>query len=748
MPELRFRLRQRQAHRTRIQFPLLRHQASLCRLLEESLRAVAGVSRVEVRARTASIILEHPAAMVRLETVIALVNRICADSGPDCRKNDLLACPSTGRGGSCLSCSSQEDSGGHHVSGWTLVLTGLYLIFLFAKRLVTTPVTSTSLALRVFSLPALVTLGLSLPIQRQAMENLRRSGRPDMGLISTGLLYVALVTGNIFSAFTIFWLFNLSSWMEDRIRSRTRQAVRDMLAGEVRTVWLVKDASEIEVDVATLLPGDIITLRLGNTVPVDGEVVRGSALVNEAAMTGESLPVAKTSGATVLAGTVIEAGEIRVQVNKTGEATRLSAIIRLIENAEKQPGELQRESQRFSQIIVPVSLTFAAAAFLFTGSLMQAMAVLIITCPCALRLSTSVAVSSAMSKAASRGVLIKGGRYIEAAGRVDILVLDKTGTLTDMSSEVGKITVVDKRFKPESLLRMAASAQQAWPHPLSRAVGGEAVKRNLALPACEQSELVVGKGLRAMIGEKCVLIGSHRFMEENAIVVREERQTSQPLPSSGMTRLHIAQDGRLIGMIEARHGVRPEDADVFRQLRSLGIKRIVLLTGDTESGTAGLREIFDFDEVRCNQSPEDKAMWINDWKKTHPDDVVAMVGDGINDTPAFAAADLSFAMGEAGADVTVEYADIVLQRGGIDNVVFTLALGRTTLKTIKESYAMAIGLNAATLALTTTGLLSPVGGAFVHNFITLAAVSNAATLRRFDEKAPSTKRKNNGKTLQ
>jgi len=740
MTELRFRLRQRQAYRTRIQFPLLRHQACLCRLLEKNLRAVAGVFRAEVRARTGSIILEHPAAMVRLETVITLTNRIYADSSRDCRKNDLLASPSTGRGGSCLSCASLEDSGGHHVSGRTLVLTGLYLIFLFAKRLVTTPVTSTSLALRVFSLPALITLGLSLPIQRQAMENLRRTGRPDMGLISTGLLYVALVTGNIFSAFTIFWLFNLSSWMEDRIRDRTRQAVREMLTGEVRTAWLVRDASEIEVDVAALLPGDIITLRLGNTVPVDGEVIRGQALVNEAAMTGESLPVAKSRGDTVLAGTVIETGEIRVRVNKTGEATRLAAIIRLIENAEKQPGELQRESQRLSQIIVPISLTFAAAAFLFTGSLMQAMAVLIITCPCALRLSTSVAVSSAMSRAAARGILIKGGRYIETAGKVDILVLDKTGTLTEMSSVVGKITVVDKRFKPESLVRLAAGAQKIWPHPLSRAVSGEAVRRNLALPPCEQSELVVGKGIRATIGKQCVLIGSHQFMEDNAVVgLGDER--ADPPSSTGMSRLYIARAGHLIGMIEARHGIRTEDAEVFRRLRSLGVKRIVLLTGDTESGTADLREIFDFDEVRCNQSPEDKAMWINHWKKTHPGDVVAMVGDGINDTPAFAAADISFAMGEAGADVTVEYADIVLQRGGIDKVAFTLGLGRSTLKTIKESYTMAIGLNAATLALSTTGFLSPVGGAIVHNFITLAAVTNAATLRRFDGKSTFHKEK-------
>lgn len=687
---------------------------------------------MEVREQTGSIILAHPAVMVQLESVVAMVTRACADCGPGSGDQRWMSSRPVENGRNCLSCATRHDSGRYHVSGLTLVLAGCYLLFHFIRRLVRVPAAPVTVAARVFSLPALLALGLSLPIQRQAVDNLRRTGKPDMGLISTGLLYLAILTGNIFSALTVFWLFNLSSWMEDRIRIRTRQAVRDMLTGGVRTAWQVSGEAEIEVDVVSLQPGDIITLRLGNMIPVDGEVVCGSGLVNEAAMTGESLPVAKNSGDSVLAGAIVESGEIRVRISKTGEETRLAAIIRLIESAEKMPGTFQRDSQRFSQIMVPVSLSFAAAAFILTGSLIQAMAVLIITCPCALRLSTSVAVSSAMSRAAVQGVLIKGGRFVEAAGKVDVLVLDKTGTLTETASEIEKITVTDRRFKPESILRLAASAQKNWPHPLSRAVALAASRRGLAPLPCGQAELIVGRGVRAIVGGRSMLVGNRQLMVENKITLPERKQMSPPAING--SHVYIAANGRLIGILEARHRLRAEGG-VFRQLRAGGIKHIVLLTGDTESGTREVTDALEFDEVRWRQSPEEKASWITHWKNERPGDVVAMVGDGVNDTPAFAAADLSFAMGEAGADVTVEYADIVLQKGGMDKVAFTLGLGRATLKTIKESYVMAIGLNAVTLALVTIGVLSPVSGAFMHNLITLGAVGNAATLRRYGEKS-------------
>jgi cation-transporting P-type ATPase C len=617
----------------------------------------------------------------------------------------------------------------NHVSGPVLVLSGLYLLYLYGKQLLQPAVTMTSLATRILSLPSLVAFGLSLPVQRQALDNLKKTGKPDMGLISTGLLYVSILTGNVVAALTIFWLFNLASWLEDRIRIRTRQAVRSMLGSQVGTVWLVRDdTTEIEVAADSLQAGDIVSLRLGNVVPIDGTVVQGRALVNESTLTGESRPVPKDRDATVLAGTTVEEGHILVRVDKAGEETRLAAIIRLIETAESHPGELQLTSRRFSQAMVPVSLGLAAVAFVVTGNLLQAMAVLIITCPCALRLSTSVAVSASMSRAARQGILIKGGRYVEIVGQVNVLVLDKTGTLTHAASEVVKVVVLDRRYRSRTILALAACAQKPWPHPLARAVVNHARELEIRLPGCDQSELIPGRGIQALTENREVLVGNRKLLEEHGIDC-SRLDKSLRIGSGENGLLLVAAHNRLIGLILTRSKIPEHLRASLEHIREIGIRRIVLLTGDTEAGTEQLKKEFHFDEIHCSLAPEDKARWIRKWKAEHPDDVVAMVGDGINDTPAFAAADVSLAIGEGGSNVTVEYADIVLQPGTIVQVGETLELGRETLKRIKESYALAIGMNSSILVATTLGLVSPVAGALLHNFITLAAVGNAGRLR-------------------
>ena len=725
MPIIKYSVKHRQAYRTRVRFCHLKRCQDLCAVIEKRLLDVSGITSVLVRNTSGSVIIEHPDGKVALSTIFDIV--ISAQSDGLIQTPSQQASKST-HSASCISCSSNSSTQNNHVSGKVLLVSGLYILYLFAKRLFTTVIIPTTFIGRVFTLPALAALGLSRPIQHQAIENFKQTGKADMGLISTGLLYISILTGDVLAALAVFWLFNLSSWLEERIKTRTRQAVREMLSGKVQNVWLVKEGAEIEVEVNSLEPGDIISLRLGNTIPIDGTVVKGEALVNESTLTGEGMPVIRQKDDTVLAGTVLEEGDILVRVDKAGEETRLAAIIRLIETAESDPGELQLTSQRFSQAMVPVSLVLAASAFVFTGSLLQAMAVLIITCPCALRLSTSVAVSSAMSRAAIDGILIKGGRYIEIAGRVNVLVLDKTGTLTDMASEVATVTVLDKRFKESTILQLAASAQKTWPHPLSRAVTNKAEKLGLPLLICEETDLVVGQGVKAKIksSNKGVLVGSRHFMEKNQISCSHKVIARRQKEISGASRLYVACNNRLIGLIETRSKVRGDVAQGIKKLRTMGIDHIVLLTGDHKTGTNGLKERFGFDEVCWSQSPEDKASWIKNWKAKHPEDIVAMVGDGINDTPAFATANLSLAIGEGGADVTVEYADIVLQRGGIDQVATTLALGRKTLGTIKESYAIAISMNAATLGMTTFGLISPVAGALLHNMITVATVTNAS----------------------
>lgn len=725
MPIIKYSIKHRQAYRTRIRFSHLKRRKDLCSVVQGRLLELSGITVVLVRDTSGSVILEHPDGEIALSVILDVINGTHIESINKTPGSQSIRSKNTP---SCLSCSNTNSIQKNHVSGRVLLVSGLYILYLFAKRLFTTVVIPTTFIARVFTLPALAALGLSRPIQRQAIENFKQTGKPDMGLISTGLLYISILTGDVLAALAVFWLFNLSSWLEDRIKTRTRQAVREMLSGKVHNAWLVRDDAEIEVEVKSLEPGDIISLRLGNTIPIDGTVVKGEALVNESTLTGEGLPVIRQTDDTVLAGTVLEEGDILVRVDKAGEETRLAAIIRLIETAETDPGELQLTSQRFSQAMVPVSLILAASAFIFTGSLLQAMAVLIITCPCALRLSTSVAVSSAMSRAAIDGILIKGGRYIEIAGRVNVLVLDKTGTLTDMASEVATVTVLDKRFKADTILQLAASAQKTWPHPLSRAVTNKAEKLKLSLLACEETNLVVGHGVQARVkkNNNNILVGSRRLMEKNQISCSHKVVARKQKEISGASRLYVACNDRLIGLIETRSQVRGDVTQGIKQLRAMGVEQIVLLTGDHKSGTNGLKERFGFDDVCWGQSPEDKASWIKNWKARHPEDIVAMVGDGINDTPAFATADLSLAIGEGGADVTVEYADIVLQRGGIDQVATTLALGRKTIGTIKESYAIAISMNAATLGMTTFGAISPVAGALLHNMITVAAVTNAS----------------------
>lgn len=727
MPD--FHIKQSRPYRTRIRFPFLKRRQDLCTAVQVRLLDLEQVGRVQARPASGSVILEHPDGPVDPAMVAALVYKTVEKTplSPE-------STPSTGdRAASrCSVCHGGSISARkNHVSGPVLLLSGLYILFLFAGSLLTTSVVATTSASTIlFTLPALVALALSLPIQRQALRNFKKTGKPDMGLISTGLLYLALFTGNVLAALVVFWLFNLSSWLEDRIKRHTRKAVRAMLKGRVTTAWLVlDDGTELEVNVDSLGPGDIIRLRSGSVIPVDGMVVDGQALVNESTLTGESLPVAKEEHSPVLAGTTIEEGDIQVRVEKAGEETRLAAIIRLIETAENDPGELQLTSQRFSQAVVPVSAGLAIGAFIITGNILQAMAVLIITCPCALRLSTSVAVSAAMSRAAGRGILIKGGRYVEIAGKVNILVLDKTGTLTDTVSEITRVRLIDKRFKEETLIRLAAGALQSWSHPLSRAATSLAEKNGMLPIPCSRADLVVGQGVRARTGKdnQEVLVGSRRFMENNNIISLKKQSgiDQENGKKAAGSRLYIAKNGQLVGLMETENRIFGNIGAPLNKLRAMGVEKIVLLTGDNEAGIVRLQQQYDFDKLYWEQSPEDKAHWIKQWKISHPEDVIAMVGDGINDTPAFAAADLSLAIGRSGADVTVEYADIVLQPGTLEQVAETLGLGRRTLQTIKECYTIAISLNGATLALTTLGIISPVAGALLHNMITVAAVTNA-----------------------
>ncbi len=730
MMDLSFKIRQAKSFRTRIQYPALKHKPGCCAHLQALLDPMEGVADAKVRPETGSIILVHPDHPVDIRTIISVIQ----DQRPVLQQLALDEPPKTQSPLRGEACPAQRDTS-FHVSGTTLILSGLYMGWLMVKRVLAPVAPAASLLARVVTIPGLLALWLALPIQRQAIENYKTTGRIDMSFVSTGLLAVSLFTGNIMTALAVAWLYNLSGWTESRIKQHTRRLVRDMLTGQQTHAWKLVDGIEVQVRTGDLVPGDIIVLGNGNAIPVDGTVIQGAALVNESAMTGESLPLEKTDRQTVLAGTYVEDGNIHVRVDKTGEDTRMAAIVRLIESAQTDLGERGRASLKFSQVMVPVSLTLAAGVFLMTGSLFLAITTIMVTCPCALRLSTSAAVSSAIGAAAAKGILIKGGSQVEIAGTVDTLVLDKTGTLTDAVSHVTDILPLDRRYKENTILGLAAATLQTWNHPLSRAVVQAAHERNIALPPCEDRNLFVGRGVEATIkgktGKRTIIAGSRQFMAERGMDPSDKAGCEVMPGTTGApeSAVFVATESHLIGCIHAGHVIRGDaNTATMERLRTLGVSHIAMLTGDTREGAMSLVTRLDFDESKWGMSPEDKAAWVDARRKDFPGEVIAVVGDGINDTPAFSKSDLSFAVGEAGEDLTLAYADIVLQKGGIGAVADTLSLGRDTLARLKESYAMAVGLNLLTLGGMMIGIFSPLVGALVHNMVTLAAVSNAVRI--------------------
>ncbi len=710
-------IRQAKAYRTRIQFPLLRGRPAWCDHIEKILVSSYPEMGIDVRVRTGSIVLTHPQGSVNLKQLAALVRS-------QAHVLETLAPASVSSDSSCFFSENHSISQGH-LPGKILAASGLYLAWLTVGHVL---FPATFLASGVFSLPFVLTLGLAWPIQKKAVENVKATGKADMSLISTGLLYISLFTGHVLPALAVAWMYNVSAWMEARVKNHARRLVRDMFTGRQTQVFVLVDGVEVSMDIDRVKEGDVLVLHQGQAILVDGTVVKGRILVNEAAMTGESFPVVKTGGDKVLAGTFVEDGQAHVRVEKIGEHTRMAAIIRLIEAGEEDHGQMGKTSLKISQAMVPVSLTLGGLALLLTGSPVMAMTFMMVTCPCALRLSTSTAVSVAISNAASRGILIKGGSHVETAGKVNLVVLDKTGTITSPVPRITGVERLDKRYKEDTILGFAFLVLKTWNHPLGRAIVRKAEQASLDVPACSDRKLFTARGgvatILSGVSPRKVFAGTLDFMVHQKVDVSR----LQKFPANEeQSSVYVAVDGHLIGCIHVSHVIRNDvSPDSLKKLRTLGVSSIVLLTGDTEQGTKKTAGLLPFDEVRWAMSPEEKAQWIESCRSSCPHAVIAMAGDGINDTPAFSRADVSFAVGETGEDITLEYADVVLQKGGVDALVHTLEIGQHALRVMKESYAITIGANSLTLALMISGVISPVAGALVHNLITGAAVLNAA----------------------
>jgi Cu2+-exporting ATPase len=586
-------------------------------------------------------------------------------------------------------------------------------------------------ALRHFVISPLLPLPLQLGLLAQGSwriiwDGIKKlfKGELTVEVLDMSAILLAIFMRDFKTAATTALLLGVGERFEEWTRRKTMVNLTRSLALNIDTVWIAKDGSEMEVPLSSVTCDDIVIVRSGAAIPVDGVIVAGEATINQASMTGEAIGVYRTVKNTVYAGTVVEDGEIRIQPTGVGEETRLSKIVNFIETSEKAKAGIEGRLERLADTIVPYSFLLAGLTWFFTRNLSKVAAVLMVDYSCALKLATPIAFMSAMKEAANRKMLIKGGKYLEGMASVDTVVFDKTGTLTKSTPSVKTVVPLDPAWSEEEVLRTAACLEEHFPHPVARAVVRAAAERGLQHEE-EHAEVqyVVGHGICSTLRGERLLIGSRHYIEEDEkIPVEGVEDKIDALTKDGCTVLYLACGDRLIGLIGVEDPLRPEASAVVAELRAMGIKHIAMITGDGHKTARTVARKLGIDEYYAEVLPNGKADIVLRMEKEGRK--VLMVGDGINDSPALSAATVGVTLSD-GADLAREVASVVLLGSDLTHLPVALDLSRKTYKRIHQNFRITIGMNTLFLAGGLMGWIMPATGAVLHNLTTLGVSLNA-----------------------
>lgn len=539
----------------------------------------------------------------------------------------------------------------------------------------------------------------------------------NVSVLDGAAIGACLAQGKYSSANSIMFLLSLSSLMEDYTRKRTRNALSQSLAIHVDQVWLVTNQGEVFVPMSQVHVGDAIRIRTGGMIPVDGTVVDGEAMINEASMTGEPLAVLKQVDSTVYAGTVVEEGSLVIQITALSSETRIQKIIEMIDRSENLKAEVQGKAERLADSIVPFSFLTAIGTYVFTRNITKALSVLMVDYSCAIKLSIPISVISAMREAAGHRIMIKGGKYLESFAAAETIVFDKTGTLTEACPKVKKIIPFGE-FTRDEVLRMAACLEEHFPHSVANAIVKQAQEEGL-LHEEEHAEVeyVVAHGIASYLGTQRTVIGSAHFIfEDEKIPIISKQITKIEKEINGCSAIYLAVGGELAGVIGIYDPVRNEAKAVIQELRELGISNIVMLTGDSENAAKAVAEELGITSYKSQVLPGDKAGMIE--KLRAEGSHVIMVGDGINDSPALSAASVSVAMKDS-SDIAKEVADITLLSANLDELITLRRLSQKLFQRIHQNYRFILIFNTTLLAMGLGGIISPQTSALYHNLSTL-----------------------------
>jgi Cu+-exporting ATPase len=558
------------------------------------------------------------------------------------------------------------------------------------------------------------------PIFRNVLSAALRRQVTSHTLMTIGAV-AAMAVGEWAAAAVVVFFMRVGDYAERFTSQRARRALKDLIALAPQVARVERFGAEVEVPIGEVTVGDIVVVRPGEKIPVDGEVVSGYATIDQATITGESMPVEALPGAKVFAATITQQGALRISAIHIGADTTFGRVIKLVEEAEAHRADVQRIADRFSAYYLPIVTGVALITFLLSRNALATAAVLVVACSCSFAIATPIAMLASVGAAAKRGLLIKGGKYLESLARADVVLLDKTGTLTLGRPQITDILPLNG-ISQDELLALAASTEWYSEHPLAAAVRAAATERQISLHEPARFEAVAGFGVRAQINGSLVAVGSHRIVSETASFA-----AGKELEAQGKTLLYVTRQGEPIGILAASDTLRPEVPDAITALRSLGIWRIELLTGDNERTAASLAERLGVD-YRANLLPEDKIAVVKDYQaRGH---VVVMVGDGVNDAPALAQSDVGIAMGAAGTDVAIEAAHIALMRDDWQLVPDVFHIARRTMRVVKLNIGFTAVYNVLGLSLAALGLLPLVFAAAAQSLPDLGILANSARLLR------------------
>lgn len=568
-----------------------------------------------------------------------------------------------------------------------------------------------------YSIGACITVAKSLKYIWKGVRTLAQ-GKLEVPVLDATAIGVSILRNDMNTAGSVMFLLGVGEILEEWTHKKSVGDLARSMSLNVNKVWLCTNNQEILVPVSEVKESDLVKIHMGNVIPFDGNVVDGEAMVNQSSLTGEAMPVRKEKDGFVYAGTVLEEGEITISVKKVNGSTRYENIVKMIEESEKLKSSLEGKAEHLADKLVPYTLFGTALTYMFTRNVTKALSVLMVDFSCALKLAMPIAVLSAIKEANSYNVTVKGGKYLEAMAEADTIVFDKTGTLTKAQPRVKEV-ISFNGVDSDELLRIAACLEEHFPHSMAKAVVNAAIEKNLVHEELHSKvEYIVAHGISTKIGNKKAVIGSYHFVfEDEKCVIKPEYMLKFENLSSEYSHLYMAIENELAAVICIEDPLRNEAADVIAQLKECGIKKIVMMTGDSERTARAIAEKVGVDMYFSEVLPEDKARFV-EYEKAAGRKVI-MIGDGVNDTPALSAADVGIAISD-GAEIAREIADVTVGSDDLREIVILKKLSNGLMKRINKNYRMIVGINSGLIVSGVSGIIQPTVSALLHNTSTLA----------------------------